>query len=90
MSDVNQIGVIAIELGTMKQTLRSFINLWKSQYTSNLLQIARDDLNTLVDYMGANTRKFNMTVSSLDDVRKANLTLTPPQVSSLDDDSRLQ
>jgi len=67
---VNQIGVIAIELSVMKQTLFSFTNLWKSQYTSNLVQIARDDLNTLLEYMGSNTRKFNMTVTSLDDVRK--------------------
>jgi dynein heavy chain len=70
MPMTNEIGVILMQLGTIKQTLTSMTSLWKSQYTSNLMQIARDDLNLLVEYMGNTTRKFNMTVESLDDVRK--------------------
>jgi len=70
MPEMNQIGVIAMELTNVKQTLSSFTTLWKSQYTMNLLQIARDDLNLLVEYMNNTTRKFNMNVESLDDVRK--------------------
>lgn len=70
LPSIHQIGVISLQLDNIKQTLTSMTTLWKSQYTANLLSIAREDLNVLVEYMTNTTRKFNMTVETLDDVRK--------------------
>jgi len=64
------VGVLCLCNTEIHKSLFSFIDLWKSQYTSNLLDIAREDLEAIVEYINSTTRKFNMSVDHLDDVRK--------------------
>jgi dynein heavy chain len=64
------IGVLALLTGNITNSLQSLVTLWKSQYTKNLLDIAREDLSSIVEYINNTTRKFNMSVDHLDDVRK--------------------
>lgn len=64
------IGVLALLTTNITKSLASLVALWKSQYTKNLLEIAREDLSTIVEYSNNTTRKFHMSVDHLDDVRK--------------------
>jgi len=66
----NNIGVLSLRSDNIKRDLTSFTNLWKTQYTKNLLEMARDDLEALVEYMAGTMRKFNVNAETLDDVRK--------------------
>lgn len=68
--DEFNIGVLSLRNTEIHKSLSAFIDLWKSQYTSNLLEIAREDLTGIVEYINGTTRKFNMNVEHLDDVRK--------------------
>lgn len=57
----HNIGVLSLRSENIKRDLMSFTTLWKTQYTKNLLEIARDDLSILVEYMQNTTRKMCFT-----------------------------
>jgi len=68
--DFHNIGVLSLKSENIKDHLGAFTNLWKTQYTKNLLEMARDDLQGLVDYIAHTIRKFGMEYTNLEDVRK--------------------
>ena len=70
IDDLYVIGVLALQNVNIKATLVDLTIMWKGQYTQSLTQIAREDLNSLVEYMSSTSRKFGMVVESLEDVRK--------------------
>jgi len=64
------IGVLSLRSANIKADLRALTMLWKTQYARNLLEMAREDLDVLVDYISTTSRKFSMEIEHLDDVRK--------------------
>lgn len=70
IEDSHLIGVLSLQTTGIKSTLIDLTTMWKGQYTQSLMQIAREDLNTIAEYMSSTTRKFGIQVESLEDVRK--------------------
>ena len=68
--EFHDIGVLSLRSANIKQDLASFCSLWKTQYAKNLLEMARGDLDVLVEYINDTSRKFSMEIDHLDSVRK--------------------
>lgn len=69
-ADSHVIGLLSLETEHIKAAIGSYVSLWKNQYTKNLLEIAREDLASLVEYTASTSRKVGMSVENFDDVRK--------------------
>ena len=57
VADEHVIGVISLHTHQIKSSLANYCSMWKHQYTENLLEMARDELQTLDDYMASTSRK---------------------------------
>jgi len=64
------IGVLGLSNITIREQLVGFIDMWMNQFSKNLLEIARKELESLMDYMKTTTLKFSVEVEHMDEVRR--------------------
>jgi len=66
---VNVIGCMSLETKPVKNSLKSEAAAWKSQYSKNLHESARDEMSALQDIFKEMLQKLDRPMKDLDDVR---------------------
>ena len=71
IAPVHNIGALSLETAPLKYSLKSEASSWKSQYSQNLHEQAKAELEVVVVWMEDMQKKLKREISDLDNVRAA-------------------